>query len=119
MLLIVNCKSIYGSDIPDLSEALKRMGHEIAVIGGPMDQAVGDIARARSMLNVDNSLLAELSTVESRRSVMLGLVDSKEAYFGETLVISDSPYDRAAADSLNIVTVSPFDFDLRWVGEEN
>ena len=114
MLLIVNCKSIYGSDIPELSDALKRMGHEIAVIGGPMDQAVGDIARARSILGTENSEVADMSTVESRRSIILGLVGVKE----EVLIVSDSPYDRAAADTLNIATVSPFDFDLRWVGEE-
>jgi hypothetical protein len=90
------------------------MGHEIAVIGGPMDQAVGDIARARSILGTENSEVAELSTVESRRSIIQGFVDDK----AEALVISDDPRDRVAADTLNIVTVSPFDFDLRWVGEE-
>ncbi len=88
--------------------------HEIAVIGGPMDQAVGDIARARSILGTENSEAAEVSTVESRRSTILGLVGVKE----EVLIVSDSPYDRAAADTLNIATVSPFDFDLRWGGEE-
>jgi hypothetical protein len=36
----------------------------------------------------------------------------------EALVISDDPRDRAAADSLNIATVSPFDFGFEWVGEE-
>jgi hypothetical protein len=118
VLLIVNCKSIYGSDIVEMSGALKRMGHKIIVIGGPDDLFRDEIFRAESALLADQVAVSKLDTTESRRSIMLGLIDSKEAYLGEALVISDSPYDRAAADSLNIATVSPFDFNFQWVGEE-
>lgn len=118
MLLIVNCMAIYGTEIPQMSSALKRMGHEIVVLGGPGDFNRGEIARARYALAVEQSEVAVIDTVEGRRSTMQSLVDSAGAHFGEALVISDEPRDRAAADSLNITTVSPFDFDLEWVGEQ-
>ena len=118
MLLIVNCMAIYGTEIPQMSSALKRMGHEIVVFGGPGDFNRGEIARARYALAVERSEVAKMDTVESRRWTIQGLVDNAGARFGEALVISDEPRDRAAADSLNITTVSPFDFGLEWVGEE-
>ncbi len=119
MLLIINCKSIYGSDLPEMSETLKRMGHEIVVFGGPMDRAAGDIARARSVFGVENSEVANMETVESRRWAMLACGYVAKDHPEATLVVSDNPSDRAAAASLNIVTVSPFDFNFQWVGEEN
>ena len=118
MLLIVNCKAIYGTDIPVMSGVLQRMGHELVVLGGPDDQARGEILRAERAMRVERSAVSEIDNVEGRRWTIIGLVDDAGAHFGETLVISDEPRDRAAADSLNITTVSPFDFGFEWVGEE-
>ncbi len=118
MLLLINCKSIYGSDLPEMSAVLKRLGHEMVVIGGPDDEARGEVERAKSVMALEKTAVSEFDTTVSRWRTMMGVVDGAEAYFGETLVVSDDPRDRAAADSLNIVTVSPFDFSFQWVGEE-
>jgi hypothetical protein len=101
-----------------MSDALQRMGHDLVVLGGPDDQARGEMLRAELAMRVDRSAVSESDTVEGRRWAIQGLVDDARAHFGEALVISDEPRDRAAADSLNITTVSPFDFGFEWVGEE-
>lgn len=116
MLLIVNCKSIYGTEIPQMSGTLKRMGHEIVVLGGPDDQARGEILRAEVAMQVDRAAVSESGTVEGRRWAMIDAIEGKK--MDDVLVISDEPRDRAAAESLNIATISPFDFGLEYLGEE-
>ena len=118
MLLIVNCKAIYGTEIPMMSGSLKRMGHEIVVFGGPDDRARGEILRAERAMRVERSEVSESDTVEGRRWAMVDVMESYEHGLQEALVISDEPRDRAAAESLNLPTISPFDFGFEYLGEE-
>ena len=118
MLLIVNCKAIYGTRMPEMSGALKRMGHDLIVFGGQDDLDRGEVYRAVSALRASEVTVADFDTTEARRWAMVGIIEDHEHGMREILVISDEPRDRAAAESLNIATVSPFDFDFEHLGEE-
>ena len=115
MLLILNCRAICGTDIPQLAPAIKRAGHKIVILGGPGDLERGDIMRAEHATQADMRTVAEREFSDSRKwaitEVLEGLGDVG------ALVVSEDARDLAAADLLEIPTISPFDFDISQLGE--
>ncbi len=115
MLLILNCKSIYGTEIPQWASIIKRAGHKIAILGGPGDLERGDIMRAARITLADVRAVAEKEYTDSRKWAIL---DAAAGFSLEnTLLVSDDARDLAAADLLNLRTVSPFDFTMEQLGE--
>jgi hypothetical protein len=115
MLLIFNCKSIYGTEIPFMAHDIKSLGHRLAVLGGPSDMAGGYMIRAQAALRCDAAVTSDEEHTGFRMTAMSEVMTEFEE--PKTLVISDDARDLAAADMLGVPTVSPFDFSLDHLGE--
>jgi len=113
MLFIINCKALWG--YPWLSEVVPRLHdteHIVAVCGDLRSLDSGEINSAQTVFRAKDYEICADDDTYSNCHMMRLLMSRHEKTPDETMVVSDIPRDRAAADLLGCECVPPGVFDV-------